>query len=124
MSKIEKIWISKEGFECWVVMTSMGHRCGYVRVSKDNLTNELNSYDDVPVSIHGGLTYGNNGVWGFDCAHLMDTPEIWTKEAVKEEVNKLSEQLSRITWKEVIKSKLEYMPEWFKIRVSIKGSKQ
>lgn len=114
-------WISKEGYECWIIIhLELGHRCGYVKVDKENITNEISSYGDVPVSVHGGLTYGGNGTWGFDTAHLNDTPERWSLEAVKKEVERLSEQLSSITWEKIIESKLEYMPDWFKERIKIK----
>lgn len=39
-------------------------------------------YDDIPVEVHGGLTYGNNDGWiGFDTAHAWD---IWSDEALAE----------------------------------------
>jgi len=117
---IEKEWISKEGFKCHIVLQPIGHRCGYVEVDKNNLTNELNSYDDIYVDVHGGLTYGSNGTWGFDCAHCYDTPEKWNLEAVEKETNRLAEQLSKITWKDIIEAKLEYMPDWFKKRIKVK----
>lgn len=34
---IEKDWISDNGHRCVVIMTSMGHRCGYVGIDKNNL---------------------------------------------------------------------------------------
>jgi len=114
-------WKSKEGFECWIIKTTMGHRCGYVKVDKNNLTNYIDSYNDVPVEVHGGLTYGGNGEWGFDCAHYGDTSDYWTLEKVKKEVENLSNQLSKITWEDVIKAKLKYMPDWFTTRIKIKG---
>ncbi|MFA6074062.1 MAG: hypothetical protein WC758_08145 [Candidatus Woesearchaeota archaeon] len=109
----EKKWISKEGYICYIVFVS-DHRCGYVRVSKENITNEIPNYSDIPVRIHGGLTYGSNGIWGFDCAHYGDTLKKWTLKNVEKEVENLSEQLSKISWKEIINNKLEYMDDWFK----------
>lgn len=68
------------------------------------------NYNDIPVDIHGGLTYGDfineNTVFsfgvdkedigkymiGFDTFHLGDTEEKWTKEAVQEEANRLLRQ--------------------------------
>jgi len=111
--KIEKKWISKEGFECWIRHFKT-HRCGYVKVSKDNLTNEIDDYNDIPVEIHGGLTWGSKGSWGFDCMHWNDTLDVWTLKRVEEEVNNLSEQLAKITWRDVINHKLEFLPIWFK----------
>lgn len=55
------------------------------------------------IAIHGGLTYSGkapgdlpSGWWfGFDCAHLDDTPEQWTEDAVAAEVERLAEQLAQ-----------------------------
>lgn len=33
--KVEKQWITKSGLDAVIVMTSMGHRCGYVGVTKE-----------------------------------------------------------------------------------------
>lgn len=59
----------------------MGHWCGYVGVP-DTHEYHGKDYDDVPVEVHGGLTYASDraprkdpdGLWylGFDCAHCGD----------------------------------------------------
>jgi hypothetical protein len=73
------------------------------------------SYDDIPVEVHGGLTYGpdDEGFVGFDTLHAGDfwpdgDPRImhperddpyrrtWTMEALRKEVESLAEQLSRL----------------------------
>jgi hypothetical protein len=66
----------------------MGHRCGYIAIPKGH---ELygKDYDEIDISIHGGLTYGEyseNGYpveteeqvyWiGFDCAHCGDAKDL------------------------------------------------
>jgi hypothetical protein len=78
----EKEWISS-GLQCVVVkaVRDSQHRCGYVRVPAGHLQHGK-SYDDVPVEVHGGLTFGKlepcehedgQGYWyGFDCAHCGD----------------------------------------------------
>jgi hypothetical protein len=91
--QIEKEWQSS-GLPCVVLMTEMGHRCGYVGVPKGHRWFGA-SYDDVRgkdgewMEVHGGLTFGNIGdhaypsatidkniFWfGFDCAHLGDFPD-------------------------------------------------
>lgn len=57
------------------------------------------------VDVHGGLTYAGKapgdlpetGWWfGFDCAHLDDTPDTWTKHAVSSEVEQMAEQLAAV----------------------------
>ena len=55
------------------------------------------------VAVHGGLTYAGNlrgaglsdGWWfGFDCAHLDDSPERWTEDAVAAETERMAEQIA------------------------------
>jgi hypothetical protein len=95
--EIEKEWESS-GLPCVVLMTDLGHRCGYVGVPKGHVWFGAN-YDDVRldgkyIDVHGGLTYGslagkgypsakeNSLFWfGFDCAHFRDNPDYeWLKE--------------------------------------------
>lgn len=53
----------------------MGALCGYVLVPDTHPMYKV-GYDDVPVQVHGGLTYseGRFSEWilGFDCAHAGD----------------------------------------------------
>ena len=88
-------WKTKSGLPGLIVRNSLGALCGYVAVTKDHPAFRKN-YDDVDVSVHGGLTYANacNGaichvpepgepddVWwlGFDCCHLGDMHPAETK---------------------------------------------
>lgn len=53
------------------------------------------------VLVHGGVTYAGpakDGGWefGFDCAHLDDTPERWTLEAVVAETERMAEQIASL----------------------------
>lgn len=124
INDIEDMWISEEGYKCFIKRIgysdddNLHHRCGYVKVPENHITNGLN-YGDIPINIHGGLTYSKGGVFGFDCAHLGDTKEEWNLEAVKKETNNLSKQLSKLTWKNIINYKLASMPNWFSERVTI-----
>ena len=88
-------------YACW---------CGYVRVPEGH-NSYGQSYDDVDVNVHGGLTFGIKdfadgeiikGFWwfGFDCGHTGDLmPYLWTdgvyrtKEYVKNECKELARQL-------------------------------
>lgn len=70
-------------------------------------------YDDIPVKVHGGLTFGkpakdwiineikqsypNGFVYGFDTAHYMDEDEDWGVENVTEETKKLAVQFSELS---------------------------
>lgn len=122
-TEIELVWEYKN-YICTIKLlnnTVTSHRCGYVKVPDGHLTNEIDNYDDVPLNVHGGLTYGSKGEWGFDCAHYDDTLEKWTFEAVKKEVENMVNQLEVLTWEDVVKAKLQHMPEWLNRRITIKG---
>ena len=72
-----------KGFRYVIVFQSMGHRCGYVEIPKDNKLYGKD-YEDININCHGGLTYSkfnnrnypveyNNGYFiGFDCSHCGD----------------------------------------------------
>jgi hypothetical protein len=50
--------------------------CGYVTVPKKHHYYGL-SYNNVPANVHGGLTFSDEGKFGFDCAHAGDlTPGV------------------------------------------------
>jgi len=81
------------GLPCLIVRGRMGALCGYVGVAEGHPAFEK-GYDDVDVSVHGGLTYADHcadgpeehsichipepgepdHVWwlGFDCGHFLD----------------------------------------------------
>ena len=88
---VEKEW-EAFGLACVVLMTSMGHRCGYVGVPNGHRLYKI-GYDDAKradgewIDVHGGLTFAGedkgypsekpNTLWwfGYDCAHLGDAPD-------------------------------------------------
>lgn len=84
--EIEKQWITESGLDAAIIMTYMGHRCGYVGVKRqsDLFGKDYNDIDSIDV--HGGLTYSGcdgeypieSDLWwfGFDTAHYGDNPEI------------------------------------------------
>ena len=91
-----------KGYNCEIFMTlELNARCGYVCLPPQSKYYNVN-YSDIPISCHGGLTFsdfvpdkkGGANYWiGFDCSHCYDTPEIWTQEAVRNEIERLVEQL-------------------------------
>lgn len=101
---------SEDGFTCEIKRQGeLGHLCGYVTLPKGHKFNGLH-YDEIPVSVHGGLTYANNlenGEWviGFDCAHSGDLiPSFFNEKIqwkgtyknidfVKKEISKLIKQI-------------------------------
>ena len=81
------------GLEWTVTNNGSGYRCGYVRVPKGHPWHGK-GYDDVEVSVHGGLTFaepdehcgkGEDDAWwlGFDCAHLGDAQDLTLPHEVK-----------------------------------------
>lgn len=60
------------GYKCEVKINEQcGFRCGYVQLPEWHPSyNE--KYNSVNIDCHGGLTYGENGKFGFDCGHFMD----------------------------------------------------
>ena len=80
--------------------------CGYVAVAEGHPFYQMD-YFDIPVEVHGGLTFGqtiipgagilsdlvDEFVIGFDCGHLGDTIEECNAEYVRKELESLVDQL-------------------------------
>ena len=74
--------------------TERGWGNGYVRIAEGHKYYDK-TYDDIPVNVHGGLTFGDHimdndkwsdGYWvGFDTAHYGDNSDTWTLDAVSDE---------------------------------------
>lgn len=67
-----------KGYKCWITrnMDVGGHLLGYVLLPTEHKYHGV-GYDDIPLDVHGGLTYSDSaqdGLWqiGFDCAHYND----------------------------------------------------
>lgn len=91
------------------IMNDFGWGNGYVLLHQEHPWHGLH-YDDIPVDIHGGLTFStlvdkemisrwglqpeDEGMWmiGFDTCHLGDTLSKWTKEKVQKEAERLLKQ--------------------------------
>lgn len=127
-SKVENVW-QAHGLKCKVILTEMGHRCGYVAVPKGHSTYGRN-YDDIPVDVHGGLTYSSEGTdgnyWlGFDCAHSCDWTEFnqtghkWTQQDVEAECERLAEQLTRVTIQGIIREKMRWWSDDLRLYVQV-----
>ena len=116
-------WIVREN--TWIDRNIMdvGWGNGYTLIPPNHPYYEKH-YDDIPVSVHGGLTFSeklsdlgrknweelfkmleeendNTDYWivGFDTAHAGDSISNWTKERVVDETKNLVKQLS--SFKEV-----------------------
>lgn len=102
---------SHQGYKCEVKrVANLGHLCGYVTLP-DNHPDVGKAYDDIDVSVHGGLTFGGCNTYGFDCAHLgdlipfnpIDEQGVYrTMEWVIEETKRLADQF-KAREKEVVK---------------------
>ena len=79
----------------WNTFSETGWGNGYVRIPEGHEYYDKN-YDDIPVSVHGGLTFSDHvfensknftdGYWvGFDTAHYGDTKQRWPMESVLQE---------------------------------------
>ena len=93
----------------WLGTVETGWGNGYAIIPKDH-PYYGKDYDDIPISVHGGLTFGdpakncnweecpeNKGfVIGFDCAHSGDSLANWDKDAVIVETDRLKEQLEKL----------------------------
>ena len=104
---------TKEGYKAYVLFVKDSHYCAHVAIPK-NHTCYAKDYDDVLVSVHGGLTYADNTltdlvketdelwVFGFDAAHAGDKTAYWddgvfrNAEYMKAECERLSEQLAEL----------------------------
>ncbi len=100
--KIKKEWTTNEGYTAVIVLVSptVPHYCGYIKVPKEHPAYDKH-YDDIKISVHGGLTYSNYSntypltspkkeYWiGFDAAHYNDAHN-W--EAGKELLEDMDEK--------------------------------
>ncbi|WP_461240861.1 hypothetical protein [Paucilactobacillus sp. N302-9] len=106
------------GYECEIDQIKFGgHLCGHVIIPPNHRYFGVD-YEDIPVTVHGGLTYGElmqldpfepeSYVIGFDCAHAGDVipkmseltgihpsinEHLWTVGEVKQELEQLVDQL-------------------------------
>lgn len=99
-----------DNYTCMIIRNNLGVLCGYVILTPSNDFFGVD-YFDIPVRVHGGLTYSDNydGVWkiGFDCGHYGDlVPKISElinedgnvyrdMEFVKKECESLADQISK-----------------------------
>lgn len=116
MPKLEKSF-EYRGYKCVVLMTEMGHRCGYVGIPKGNsLYNKFYGELDMYIGCHGGLTYrsselhcvNDKDTWwiGFDCAHLDDRPDFTTAKQMFKDDKQVIKSLETI--EEVIEKTTRY----------------
>ena len=122
------------GFKCRVLFVRQSHRCGYVGVPQNHVAYDK-KYSDLPIEVHGGLTYGTteeDGLkwFGFDCAHVGDKTGLWseghfwTLEDVVKETEQMAKQFSKLTLPQIIAHKIRWEPDWFKDNIEIKEAEE
>jgi hypothetical protein len=75
-SEPDRVEFEYLGFKCLIIRhPTQKHLCGYVLLPRGH-PYFGKDYEDIPVSVHGGLTFGAvEGDYyriGFDCAHIDD----------------------------------------------------
>jgi hypothetical protein len=98
----------------WLPGMKHGWGNGYVVIFKGHPMYGKH-YDEVPVDVHGGLTFSESvnsligdfpelteemkdgWVFGFDTAHYNDSMERWPKEAVERETENLKSQFVELS---------------------------
>mgnify|MGYP000999266306 CR=1 FL=1 len=115
LSKPSQTRIYDQGIEAgipWFVIQGPFSINGYVVILPDH-RRYGECYEDIPVKVHGGLTFGKPAkdwiitkikesyptgfVYGFDTAHYMDEYEDWGVENVTKEVKNLAVQFSELS---------------------------
>jgi hypothetical protein len=48
---------------------SMGHLCGYIQLPKNHPFLKMEMFD-IPLEVHGGISYSEKGYIGFHCGHM------------------------------------------------------
>jgi hypothetical protein len=96
----------------WLPGMRHGWGNGYVVIPKGHPMYGKH-YDEVPIDVHGGLTFSGSAndfpfpestdemkdgwVFGFDTAHYNDNMERWPKEAVERETENLKSQFVELS---------------------------
>ena len=58
------------GYEC-TIKRNTTYYCGYITLPINHPYYNYHQ-ENIPIKVHGGFTYKNNGTFGFDCAHIYD----------------------------------------------------
>ncbi len=88
-----------DGYGIHVVLTRMGHYCGYVSIPKSHPFHGKDYGEVEQLDVHGGLTFSGNcfgdtgWAFGFDCAHVGDNRDNCDAAYVHNQCLELLEQL-------------------------------
>lgn len=112
-------WTTKTGLPGLIVRNNLGGLCGYVAVPPGHPAHGK-GYDDVDVSVHGGLTFSRacmadgpichkpapgepDDVWwlGFDCVHAGDKYPALTKRGIIPSLDKIEDRFAEVRGRDV-----------------------
>lgn len=93
-----------KGFDCYVGLLFLGHRCGYVEFNKNELNKSVDElFDLIDGKIGNEITYSNHSekedywIFGFDYGHIHNTHDLVAlKEYFPEEYKKHGEDLKQL----------------------------
>lgn len=98
-----------QGYQCVVLFTPMGHRCGYVGIPKTHRLYGI-GYMEVDIECHYGLNYARGyleplndmKLWwfGVSCDHYGDKPDIEAVDKYYPDFQMLHERVLRISFPE------------------------
>lgn len=60
----------------WFVSPGLASYNGYVRLPADHPFLDFHDYYDIPVDVHGGITWKVGNIIGFDTMHAGDSPNV------------------------------------------------
>lgn len=96
--------------------------CGYVYLSETHPDFKTKNVDTLPINVHGELTFGEDGIFGFDCRHMLmgdispvDKTMQFNNPTMFPNINFLNRKEHYWTFEEV-KAETESMAEQFKSR--------
>ena len=113
---------NRTGYSCRVWRSpNFGSLCGYVDVPKGHPAYGKH-YDNVPVEVHGGLTFAegvdNTAAWrfGFDCGHYMDLCPGALAEMEKAGLDTAASILREGTYRDLkyVRTEVEHMAQQLK----------
>ncbi|QQO92581.1 hypothetical protein CPT_Machias_204 [Staphylococcus phage Machias] len=94
-----------KGYNAFIVRhDTLGHLSGYIEIGAGNYDEKLEYY------AHGGITYNEGGIIGFDCAHSGDLmPEIFLNGLMANESNDTYKSLDYV--ESCIKEMIDFLVE-------------
>lgn len=128
MDNLRRTWRTEDGYIAVIKEYEPNNSLdpwftAYIGVPENHLATKL-AEQDVPLDVHGGLTYGpaeclpsfdqkgdKDVIWfGWDYNHAFDTERDVEMKEVVEEAKSAIKQFRDMTAKEIVKKKLRFLP--------------